>query len=171
MANHHRWCKVILWNFHNMTLRGVISMLIIIKNWYLSLHWSNFKKIEKLLFSLNRRCFHFDSDQIVAFIQALQSICWENEGNIHLSWSTEEGSHAHALIELGIWIRLTSRRNFSQFYQFVGQMKATSVLAEVLRKALMRMLWQNWASWFEWIHEENLVTSIDLWGEWRQHPS
>ena len=149
MANHHRWCKVILWNFHNMILRGIISMLIMIKHWYMSLYWSNWKNFEKMLFSLNRHCFHFASDQIVAFIQALSSICWENEGNIRLSWNTEEGSHAHALIELGILIWLTSRRNFIQFYQFVGQMKATPVLAEVLKKALMRMLWQNWASCFD----------------------
>ena len=42
------------------------------------------------------------------------SILKENEGNIRLRWSTQEGSHAHDLRKLVITISLISQRKFSE---------------------------------------------------------
>ena len=60
--------------------------------------------------------------------------------------SIEECNHAHDLIDLtklGIMISIILQREFSDMIQFWGKMKATSVWAEVLKKALMRMIWEN----------------------------
>ena len=51
--------------------------------------------------------------------------------------------HAHDLRKLGIMISLILQRKFSEMFQFWGKMKAISVWAEILKKALMRMIWEN----------------------------